>query len=91
MNIIDYDVAFQIASNFLSPLQIEIEGGVSIVDCKTVEMDRGWVFFYEANRYLETCDELARLAGNGPVFVNRTGDASFLASSIPWQQSTDVF
>jgi Immunity protein 35 len=44
----------------------------------TIEKPWGWIFFYQSKKYLETGIFMHRLAGNGPVFVNKeTGEMNF--------------
>jgi hypothetical protein len=38
---------------------------------KTVVRDFGWVFFYHSARYVQTGSLRDRLAGNGPIIVDR--------------------
>jgi hypothetical protein len=42
-----------------------------IVDSHTIEKPDGWVFFYNTKRFVETGIDRYRLAGNGPVIVNK--------------------
>jgi hypothetical protein len=37
----------------------------------TMDRPYGWVFFYQARRFLETRDPIQRLAGNAPIIINR--------------------
>jgi hypothetical protein len=54
----------------------------SIRDGATREEDFGWVFFYNTKRFHQTNDTRFRLAGNGPVVVDReTGHVSILGTS----------
>jgi hypothetical protein len=49
---------------------------IEIVDAKTRELPKGWVFFYNSARFLRTGDFDSMLMGNKPVFVHReTGEA----------------
>ncbi len=38
---------------------------------KTLEKPFGWVFFYNSKQFIETNNIIFRLAGNGPIFVNK--------------------
>lgn len=51
---------------------------------KTVEVNQGWVFFYNTREFIDTGNVTSRLAGNGPIFVSRTGVVRNLPSAIPW-------
>jgi hypothetical protein len=43
-----------------------------IVEADTIEKPFGWVFFYNSKKFIETGIFRYRLAGNGPVMVNKT-------------------
>ncbi|WP_245319893.1 YrhB domain-containing protein [Bradyrhizobium sp. LMTR 3] len=48
-------------------------------------IDEGWLFFYDSKEFAETGNYSSRLAGNGPIFVDRSGAVKALRSAIPWQ------
>ena len=53
-----------------------------IVEGKTIEKSFGWIFFYISERFIETGGAMHRLAGNGPVFVDKiTGSIDFFGST----------
>ena len=55
-----------------------------IVDSHTIEKSFGWVFFYNSKKFVETGISRYRLAGNGPVIVNKhNGSVEFFGSSKP--------
>ncbi len=50
----------------------------------TRETPSAWVFFYNSQRYLKTGQVVHKLAGNGPVFVNKsTGEVQSFGSAPP--------
>ena len=52
---------------------------IAILDGKTTEVPRGWIFFYNSARFLETKDFASMLMSNRPVFVDRaTGDLEYV-------------
>ena len=54
----------------------------SIADDATKEEDFGWVFFYNSKRFHQTNEFRFRLAGNGPVIVDkRSGEVSMLGTA----------
>ena len=54
---------------------------VALVDEETIERPLCWVFFYNSKQFLETGIFEHRLAGNGPVIVNKkTGDVEFFGT-----------
>jgi hypothetical protein len=53
-----------------------------VLDEKTIEKSFGWIFFYNSEGFLTTGNAIHRLAGNGPVFVNKiTGSIDFFGST----------
>jgi hypothetical protein len=56
----------------------------AIIEDHTRESASAWIFFYNSLRYLETGNMIHRLAGNGPIFVNKTtGEVKFYGSMPP--------
>jgi hypothetical protein len=57
-----------------------------VVEESTIEKPFGWIFFYQSKKFLETGLFMHRLAGNGPVFVNKmTGAIDFFGSLPPFE------
>jgi hypothetical protein len=54
-----------------------------VIEGETIEKSFGWIFFYNSKRFLETGIAIYRLAGNGPVFVNRLTSEIDFFGSIP--------
>ena len=55
-----------------------------VIEKNTIEKPFGWVFFYNSKRFVETGESRYRLAGNGPVIVNKhTGSVEFFGSTKP--------
>ena len=64
-----------------------VEDPYVVNESKTVEKSFGWVFFYNSKKFLETGAIRDRLAGNGPVIVNRvTGEILFCGSNKPVEE-----
>ena len=42
-----------------------------LVDEDTIERPFGWVFFYNSKKYRDTGEFKYRLAGNGPIILNK--------------------
>jgi hypothetical protein len=58
-----------------------------VVEKSTIEKPFGWVFFYNSKRFVETGESRYRLAGNGPVIVNKhNGSVEFFGSAKPLQE-----
>lgn len=60
---------------------------MALVDSSTQTYEDGWLFFYNSAEYLETGSFLSRSAGNGPIFVCRSGTAHCLPTHQPFEQS----
>ena len=56
---------------------------LDIVDEGPAETAHAWVFFYNTKRYLETGEFSYRLAGNGPVLVNKTSGEIVTLGTAP--------
>jgi hypothetical protein len=53
-----------------------------IIDESTIEKTYGWIIFYESKRFLDTGRMSSKLAGNGPVIVNKVdGSVAFFGGS----------
>jgi hypothetical protein len=89
MKHIDFEMAKRIASNAVHKFEIEISEALCLLDEQTIEFDMGWIFFYNSVSFVETGDEVYRLAGNGPLFVDRAGCLHILPSALPWQKAVD--
>ena len=42
-----------------------------VLDDQTIEKSFGWIFYYNSEKFVATNNVVYRLAGNGPVFVNK--------------------
>jgi hypothetical protein len=69
--VIDRDRARELAEQYLREQMAAGGGPVALMDEHTQEEDFGWVFFYNAQRFIETRDRMDALAGNGPIAVDR--------------------
>jgi Immunity protein 35 len=54
-----------------------------VLDEKTVEKSYGWIFFYNSRKFVETGQIIHRLAGNGPVIVNKFDESIEFYGSNP--------
>jgi len=60
----------------------------AIYEAKTIEKPYGWIFFYNSRKFIETQDMLSRLAGNGPIVVNKFTEKIIpLAANKPVEDS----
>ena len=59
---------------------------------KTIEKPYGWIFFYNSKKAIETGNVIYRLAGNGPVIVNKiAGSIEFFGSLPPIDVILDTY
>jgi hypothetical protein len=63
-----------------------------VVENDTIEKSFGWVFFYNSKKFLETGEFRQRLAGNGPVIVNKhNGSIEFFGTNKPPQEIVEEY
>jgi hypothetical protein len=63
-----------------------------VVDESTIEKPYGWIFFYNSRKFVETRQAIYRLAGNGPVIVNKiTGSVRFFGSTPSVEQIIEAY
>lgn len=67
----------------LAALEAKSTCEIAIIDEKTIERDFGWVFFYNSIAFLREGNEGARLFGNAPVIVSRSGRVSRTHTALP--------
>lgn len=82
---ISFDQAKKIAAEAIRAMADANDDAFDIVGNETI--DQGWLFFYNSKEFIETGDLEARLAGNGPIFVDRSGAVKALTTAIPWQEA----
>lgn len=67
-------------------------GTPMILDENTLELDFGWVFFYQSKEYLEHGDIHALLLGNAPVIVDRVdGTVHVTGTAYPIEHYVEVY
>ena len=83
--------ALEIISKKLQQMSTSADPFV-VVEKNTVEKPFGWVFFYNSKRYVETGEFRYRLAGNGPVIVNKhNGSVEFFGTNKPPQEIVEEY
>jgi hypothetical protein len=80
---ISFDQAKVIAEKTVRAIADAADGEFGIVANETI--DEGWLFFYNTKDFIETGNWRSALAGNGPIFVDRSGVAKTLPSAVSWQ------
>jgi hypothetical protein len=83
---IDVQEAKGIASRRLLEIARKSGEDLVLVETDTLQIDRGWLFFYNSSEFLRTGDPVHALAGNGPLLVTFDGAVTELPSSVPWRQ-----
>ncbi|MBB5191196.1 hypothetical protein HNQ50_001919 [Silvimonas terrae] len=71
------ETAKKAAECFLQGDLADMASEVSIIDAQTQEFPAGWVYFYQASKFLETNDVHYALVGNAPVFIPRAAGAGW--------------
>jgi predicted GH43/DUF377 family glycosyl hydrolase len=88
-NALNYDAALKLAESKIIEIAAKSNDEFRMVPGSSVETDKGWVFFYNSAEYLKTGDPLAMLAGNGPIYVLKSGEVHILPTAVPWETSID--
>lgn len=86
MKTIDKKEALVAALRVIGEMQEQCGEDLEVLEDETVEVDAGWIFFYNSSEYVRTKDPLSRLAGNGPILVTRGGDIELIPSHISWSE-----
>jgi hypothetical protein len=82
--IIDIEMAKQIASAFLGEPKAPADYSFVILDEYTIEKPKCFVFFYESSKHLATDKFEDRLVGNAPVLIDRVSkEPTFLGTAQP--------
>lgn len=82
---ISRDEALALAERLIMNHATATDSEFVILHEKTVEIERGWVFFYNSREFVETGNPISALAGNCPIFVNRLGNVRELPTAVPWE------
>lgn len=82
---IEYAAAYDLAASKIDLISATI--GVPLEITKWIEVESGWVFFFNSSIYLSSHDSSDALAGNGPVLVTKNGAIHELPSSVHWEKA----
>ena len=80
---ISFDQAKAIADQSVRAIADACNDEFGIVGNETI--DEGWLFYYNSKAFIETGNFRDALAGNGPIFVDRSGVVQTTPTAIPWQ------
>jgi hypothetical protein len=81
---ISFERAKALAEETVAGLAAANGGEFALVHDETVEVNEGWLFFYNSREFIETGDISFALVGNGPIFVNRGEVVRRLPTAVPW-------
>jgi hypothetical protein len=60
---------------------------LAVLEEETLELESGWVFYWDSLAFVETGETCRRLAGDVPFFVNRsTAELVELRKNVPWPE-----
>lgn len=77
-----------LAVEHIEALGRDVPGGVALMSESTMAKPYGWVFFFDAKRFLETGIPLEALGGNSPILVEATnGRITLLGTGTPVVES----
>lgn len=79
--------AIQIAKNYIVQLASETNDCFGLLPEETVNVGKGWIFFYNSCDFISSRDYIDALAGNGPLFISHDRKVYELPSGIPWEKS----
>jgi hypothetical protein len=89
---IDRATAKLAALKFINSELTDPEVPLDIVESEPEQTRCAWVFHYNTKRYLETGIFSERLAGNGPVLVNKmSGNIVALGTGRPLDEQLDEY
>ncbi|WP_084293133.1 YrhB domain-containing protein [Bradyrhizobium sp. WSM3983] len=77
------DQAMALAEAEVMKVGIACGNDLALVSEQTLEVTEGWVLFYNTREYIETGNSGSRLAGNGPILVDRAGCVHHLPTLLP--------
>ncbi|WP_426425763.1 YrhB domain-containing protein [Bradyrhizobium genosp. A] len=85
------DQAMALAQAEVMKVGIACGDDLALVSEQTLEVAEGWIFFYNTREYIETGNSSSRLAGNGPILVDRAGCVHHLPTATPWEDALAQF
>ena len=88
---IDKEKARELAWEKLKESSPRLIDQIEIVDDATMNIDYGWVFFYQSKEFLETRNFSSRLAGNAPIIVDSQGKCYVTGTAHPIQYYIDKY
>lgn len=72
--------------------RMNVTDTLEVVDSKTIEKSFGWIFFYNSKKFVLSGLAVDKIAGNGPVFVNKYNrDIKFFGSTPPLEEIIQTY
>lgn len=84
---IDQMQADEIARRYVNKLAAAAGDGFEVIFEQAIEVEDGWVYFFNTSDYIKTNDLSAALAGNGPIYIRKNSEVHQLPSSSDWSQA----
>jgi len=82
---ITFDQANTLVASRIKQLEHDAKCEMLVLEALTQELEEGWVFFYDSRTHQETHDVRDALAGNGPIFVDRSGKLQIIPTHVTWR------
>ena len=87
MHLITRETALKIALEEVKRLEILAHDSFEILQEEILDLDEGWLFFYNSADFLKSRNPIDSLAGNGPILISQDGSKFHLPSSVPWEEA----
>jgi hypothetical protein len=78
---ISYEQALDIARRFIGDIDVEADDTMVVREDLTKELPFGWVFFYDAKRFVDTGDPKYVIRGNAPLIIDRADGSTRLTGT----------
>jgi Immunity protein 35 len=82
-----FENAKSIAIEALNSSVYKVGVPIELIEADTIEIDGGWIFFWNSSEYLQTGNFSSALVGNGPIFVGTDKTVYFLPSHQSWHKT----
>jgi hypothetical protein len=89
---IDFATALDLAKRHVAGLAAPEGDELVVLEDKAVERPVGWVFFFQSKRFLASGDFADRIAGNGPILVDkRDSSVHQFNTAVHWTKHADDY
>jgi hypothetical protein len=87
MNFLSKAQAELLADDRVKQLSLASDDQFDILHSQTIELEQGWIFFFNTLKFIQTQNPIDGLAGNAPILITKFGDTYELSTAISWQES----